>query len=281
MSAAVLPPGARRIVSRDNPFYRGAVQLVQSARERKRERASFIEGVHLCTAFRARHGAPRRAFLTEPALADPEVRAAIDALGDRVAVIPAPMFAALSQVAEGVQLGFVIDTPEPALPDRIDDDCVYLDRLQDPGNVGTIVRTCAATGVRRVVTAPDTAFCWSPKVLRAAMGAHFHLDIHEGVDWEVLRPRLAVPCTVARADAPISLWQADLAGPRLWVFGNEGAGISASVALTADLALAIPQSSAVESLNVAIAAAVCLFEQARQRSVGKGEHRAVTGVASG
>jgi len=160
-----------------------------------------------------------------------------------------------------------VDTPRPTLPDRLVDDAVYLDRVQDPGNVGTVLRTCAAVGVRRVITSPGTAFCWSPKVLRAAMGAHFHLDIHEGVPPSELLARLAVEAVATTADAPAGLWQADLRGPRVWLLGNEGQGLEAALLAAPGVRrVSIPQSEAVESLNVGVAAAVCLYEQLRQRA---------------
>jgi TrmH family RNA methyltransferase len=120
--------------------------------------------------------------------------------------------------------------------------------------------------VGTVVTARHTAFIWSPKVLRAGMGAHFALQMYEGLEWSEVAARLPTGTEVratrlARAE---SLYQADLRGPGCWVFGNEGQGLAAQFAQANWLT--IPQNTAVESLNVAAAAAVCLFEQCRQRA---------------
>jgi len=255
----------RRIVSRDNPLYRELLLVAGSARERRRREASLIEGVHLCEAYLQRAGRPRRAVVSEAALEHPEVAALVARLGEPPAVLAAALFRTLSAVENGVGIAMLIDTPRPALPPAIDADAVYLDRLQDPGNVGTILRTCAAAGVGRVITSPHTAWCWSPKVLRAAMGAHFHLEIHEAVPWSTLaaRVRVAIRATSAAASSP--LWAADLRPPALWLFGQEGGGLAPELVQASTLTVSIPQSAAVESLNVGVAAALCLYEQLRQR----------------
>lgn len=259
---------SRRIVSRDNPLFRELLQLAGSAQERRRQQASLVEGIHLCDAYLRRFGSPRRAMVSEGALDHPQVRELLARLDAQPVVLSEALFRALSAVEHGVGIVLLIDTPRPALPARIVTDSVYLDRIQDPGNVGTILRTCAAAGVRRVVTAPATAWCWSPKVLRAAMGAHFHLEIHEAVGWAELSPRLRVEIRATAAGAPGSLWEADLRAPALWLFGQEGGGLADGLLAAATRTVSIPQSAAVESLNVGVAAALCLYEQLRQRGGG-------------
>jgi RNA methyltransferase, TrmH family len=255
----------RRVSSRDNALYRELAELVHSARERRRLGRSVLEGVHLCEAWLQRHGAPRTAWATAEALGRTEVSTLLDRHGVRPTVLTEALFTAVSTVQHGVGLVFVVDTPHPSVPARIDRDAVYLDRIQDPGNVGTLLRSCAAAGITTVLTAPGTAWCWSPKVLRAGMGAHFHLSIHEAVPWPVVRERLAVPAFGTRAREAEPLYQADLRAPALWLLGNEGEGLSEAIAPDVARWLTIPQAEGVESLNVAAAAAVCLFEQRRQR----------------
>ena len=137
--------------------------------------------------------------------------------------------------------------------------------------MGTILRTCAATGVRRVFTSPGTAWCWSPKVLRAAMGAHFHVDLHESVAWHEIETRVAVAVRAATPGVASALWDTDLRPPAIWLFGQEGAGLAPELLARAGQRVLIPQSDAVESLNVGVAAALCLYEQVRQRrAAGQG-----------
>jgi RNA methyltransferase, TrmH family len=258
---------ARRIVSRDNALFRAMAELAHSARERRRQGRSFVEGIHLCEAYLERHGAPAVAVASDSALRHPEVEALLARHGLHPTVFADELFKAVSAVQHGVGIAFAIDTPAPPLPTRIAADAVYLDRVQDPGNVGTILRCCAAAGVRTVLTAPGTAFCWSPKVLRAAMGAHFHLSIHESVPWPAIAQRLDVEAVGTRAAGAQAIHEADLRAPRLWLFGNEGEGLSAEPSEAVGVWLTIPQEPDVESLNVAAAVAICLFEQRRQRAV--------------
>jgi RNA methyltransferase, TrmH family len=255
----------RRITSRDNPLVRELVDLAHSSRARRRSGRTVIEGIHLCEAYLARFGAPPVAIATDEALAHPEVSALVARCGIEPTVVSGELFEAVSRLEAGIGLAFAIPIPAPPMPRRLQADAVYLDRVQDPGNVGTILRTCAAAGIGMVLTAPGTAACWAPKVLRAAMGAHFHLSVHESVPWQVVAERLAIEAVGTRAGQATPIFDADLSAPRLWLFGNEGEGLADEIAQAVATWLRIPQQPAVESLNVGAAVAVCLFEQARQR----------------
>ncbi|HYF60444.1 MAG TPA: RNA methyltransferase [Burkholderiaceae bacterium] len=255
----------RRISSRDNPLYRELAELARSAKERRRLGRSVLEGVHLCEAWAERRGAPRLAVASESGARHPEVGPLLAAAGASPVLLADELFESISTLQHGVGVAFVVDTPRPTLPARIGTDAVYLDRIQDPGNVGTLLRSCAAAGVDTVITAPGTAWCWSPKVLRAGMGAHFHLTIVEAVPWDAVRARLGVDAVGTRPDDAVALWEAPLGEPVLWVLGNEGEGVSEEVAADVRRWVRIPQAPGVESLNVGAAAAVCLFEQRRQR----------------
>lgn len=255
----------KRIVSRDNPGWRAGVALAGSARERKRQGRALLEGIHLCQAWQQWQGGFDTLIVSDAALADAEVGALLDAPAERIWHVTDALFKELSQLDHGIGVAAIVPTPAPDWPARIDDDCVYLDRLQDPGNVGTILRTCAAVGIGRVVLAPGSAACWSPKVLRAGMGAHFALSIHEGVDWAGLRAACALTATATALQGAAPLFDTDLRAPRVWVFGNEGAGIDPAILAGDVQRVAIPQQPGIESLNVSSAAAVCLYEQWRQR----------------
>lgn len=255
----------RRITSRDNPLVREVTQLAHSARERRRLGRSVLEGIHLCEAFLQQPAVPLVAIVSDSARVHPQVVRLLGALQCDTVSVPDELFAAISTLQQGVGIAFVIQTPRLTLPEVLEGDLMYLDRVQDPGNVGTILRSCAAAGLGTVVTAPGTAWCWSPKVLRAGMGAHFHLRIHEAVGWETLRPRLQARIVGTRARESRSIHEADLRGPTVWLMGGEGEGLSAPLQADVGLWVGVPQEPGVESLNVAAAAAVCLFEQRRQR----------------
>ena len=153
------------------------------------------------------------------------------------------------------------------MPLSITETCVVLDGVQDAGNVGSILRSAAAAGIQHVFCAPGTVYAWSSKVLRAGMGAHFLLGIYEDVDPGGLIERVAsdVPVAITDSHGAKAIYDADLSGPVAWVFGNEGAGVSTVWRDRAALRVTIPQPGGMESLNVAAAAAVCLFEQCRQK----------------
>ncbi|MBA3480130.1 MAG: RNA methyltransferase [Lautropia sp.] len=259
------------VTSAANPRFKRIRSLIQSARERRREAASVLEGIHLVGAWLAHRPDGRQPLLelalAQRALASAEIGALVERGGVQPLVIEDRLFDSLGTMPSPVPVLALVTTPKPDLPDHIDRDTVVLDRIQDPGNVGAILRSAAAAGIARVVTTPQTAWCWSPKVLRAAMGGHFGLSIHESHPWSRLAPLIGIPLAGALAHGGVSLYDSDLCAPCVWVFGNEGDGPAAEIEQRLDWRLTIPQTSQVESLNVAAAAAVCLFEQRRQRLV--------------
>ncbi len=145
--------------------------------------------------------------------------------------------------------------------------------IQDPGNLGSMLRTAAAFGATDAYLSPGCAFAWSPKVLRAGQGAHFQIAIREDADLVALARSFRdegghVVATVASGGAPLPASR--LAGRVAVAVGNEGAGLGAALRAEADLAVTIPMPGGSESLNAAAAAAVVLYEVARQRFTAAG-----------
>jgi TrmH family RNA methyltransferase len=260
----------KTISSRDNAFYKELKQLATSAQARRKAGRSLLDGVHLCQAWLDLKGLPLNCLVSVEALANPEVAAIVgrvEAGHGHVTALPDPLFGALSQVEHGVHLLFLVETPQPQAPAQLAQSAVLLDGVQDPGNVGSILRSAGAAGIEQVFCSPGTAFCWSPKVLRAAMGAHFVLEIFENVDLASLVRGARVPVLATSGYAAQQLWELDLRGPGAWLLGHEGQGVSSELLLLATHRVAIPHLGRVESLNVAACAAVCLFEQARQQQL--------------
>ncbi|MFK7965030.1 MAG: TrmH family RNA methyltransferase [Burkholderiaceae bacterium] len=286
------------IDSTSNDSFRRLVRLLQSSRDRRREQRSVIEGVHLVDAFlQATQGAHTGQtpllessrihwlFVPTERFTDPEILDLIKRMRanqgsanhadrPRVLGLSATLFKKVSQLEQGYGPIAVIDTPSSSLPEQLHGDCVYLDRIQDPGNMGSILRTAAAAGIRHVLASPGTAFAWAPKVLRAGMGAHFALRITEGVPFESLTAQLLSDLSLCALVAPgqaqeaSALHEVDLSGRTLWLFGNEGQGLDPSLLADSRLSrITIDQAEQVESMNVAAAAAVALFEQRRQRLI--------------
>ena len=255
------------IRSRDNPRFKALRQLAASTRERRRTGLALLDGAHLISAYRASGGVPEQIILGERAAANPEAaELAEGASAQGVLVLADSLFNDVAQVATPSGIVALIRTPMPGpLPSTIEH-CVMLENIQDAGNLGSILRSTAAAGIRTVLLSQGCAFAWSPKVLRAGMGAHFCLDIYDNADLAAALHRLSGRLICTNGHARQSLYQTDLRGPLAWVFGNEGSGVSAELSSAAAEQVCIPMSGNTESLNVAAAAAICLFEQVRQRS---------------
>jgi TrmH family RNA methyltransferase len=257
----------KAITSRDNAQYKELKHLATSAQARRKAGRTLLDGVHLCEAWLELRGLPEQCIVSESGLRHPEVAAIVGKLEGRHAhclQLPDALYEALSQVEHGVGVMFLVATPEKPVPAALSTGAVLLDNVQDPGNVGSILRSAAAAGIREVYCSPGTAFCWSPKVLRAAMGAHFVLDIYENADLAALMKHARIATLATSGYAKETLYDVDLRRPVAWVFGHEGQGVSAGLLELARHRVVIPHLGKVESLNVAACAAVCFFEQVRQ-----------------
>ncbi len=261
---------ARLISSRENPQYKQLRQLAGSAQARRKAGMTLLDGVHLCEAWLQHRGAPALCVAGEHARTHPEVAKVVaqcEQLGGDCVWLPEALFAPLSQVEQGIALLFVVATPVSATQTMLDGAALLLDGLQDPGNLGSILRTAAAAGIPRVFCGQGTVSAWSPKVLRAGMGAHFVLEIIEDADLDALLKDARVPVYATSSHAAHTIHEADLSASSAWMFGHEGKGVSATLLAAASATLTIPQMPHVESLNVAASVAVCLFEQLRQQKV--------------
>jgi RNA methyltransferase, TrmH family len=254
-----------RITSRDNPRLREVAQLIASSRARRKAERCVLEGEHLVAAYCRRHGAPETLIIAESALAQPAIatlRALLPAAPTLIVAEAAwPEFA---QLPAAVGALAVVATPKPRFL-RAGEFCLLLDAVQDPGNVGSMLRSAAAAGVAQVFLSAPCAFAWSPKVLRAGQGAHFYLEIYEDVDLVAWARNYRGRTVATIAAGAAALYAADLSGPIALAIGNEGAGLSASLREAASLEVSIPMPGGFEALNAAAAAAICLFECVRQR----------------
>jgi TrmH family RNA methyltransferase len=235
----------KNISSTANPHFQALRKLVQSSQERRKTGLSVLDGVHLVAAYRQHVGLPQRIAVSRIALGN-------------------ALFDTLSSVATPTGVLAVVDTPLPQAVPRDMEACVMLEDLQDPGNLGSILRSCAAAGVRHVLLSKGTVQAWSPRVLRAGMGAHFMLSIYEQTDLQAAARDFPGRLIATRARAPRTVFDTDLTGKLGFAFGNEGAGLSAELLESAESVVSIPMPGKAESLNVAAAAAVCLFERVRQ-----------------
>lgn len=259
----------KKIISADNPQFKSLLKLAHSSRERRLAGYSLLDGVHLLQAYQLRFGAPEQLIVSNSGIENAEIHALVGAnKGASVLCLDDALFRQLSSVVTPTGVIAVIKTPRrEKLPAALES-CVMLEDLQDPGNLGSILRTCAAAGVSQIFFSKQSVNAWSPRVLRAAMGAHFSVEIVERVDLVALARDFSdgggrVIATSAHAGR--SVFEADFSGRTALIFGNEGAGISPELSACAHEQVSIPMCASTESLNVAAAAAICLFERFRQR----------------
>ena len=256
------------ISSRDNPLYKELKQLAGSAQARRKAGRSLLDGVHLAQAFLQQGGQAEICVVADSAQYHVEVApllAQCANAGSQCIALPDALYQALSQVENGIGLLLVIGTPQPVAPQQLTTSAVLLDGLQDPGNLGSILRSAAAAGIQQVFCSPGTVAAWSPKVLRAGMGAHFLLEIYENAALLALCERSSIPVLATSSHAQQTIYEADLSAGVAWLFGHEGQGVAPSLLDAASAQVVIPHLGAMESLNVAAAAAVCFFEQVRQQ----------------
>jgi len=257
----------KAIDSAANATFKSWLRLATQPREAVAQGRSLAEGLHLAEAAAAAD-VPVEAVLLRRGCHDAEAErrgADFAARGARVFELAAELYDRISPVQHGVGLMLVVTLPCRELPVRLACDLVYLDGVQDPGNAGTLLRTAAAAGIGTVLASPATAALWAPKTLRAGQGAQFRLRIHEQVAPAELPAMFDGDWIGADASGGEPLWTTEISsGPIGWIFGAEGSGLSSAALAICRRRVMIPIDSTVESLNVAAAAAICLFERRRR-----------------
>jgi TrmH family RNA methyltransferase len=249
------------ITSRDNPLLKRLRLLVQDSTAYRKQGQVWLEGDHLCRALLARGHRPATAVFSETFW--PQAPHDLRDAADHIVTVPDALMAGISGLESPAGVGFVWDLPQAAAL-QTGAAAVVLDRLQDAGNVGSILRSAAAMGFSQVLALKGTAALWSPKVLRAGMGAHFGLHLVEGLSVDDLAG-LSVPLLVTSSHQGDFLHQARLPWPCAWVLGHEGQGVSPALEALATQKVRIAQPGGEESLNVAAAAAICLHASAAGR----------------
>jgi len=288
--AARLATITKEIRSRKNPHIKLLKDLVMGGRLRRSHNAAWVEGERLCRSyFDTQTSLPILVASEKLLLADVVASAPRGVQSFReVWTIPADCFSEITQIESSLGWGLVIEVP---IPSGSNDDLsnnetqlsagrkalmqsavVIVDRIQDPGNLGALLRSAAAAGIAQCWCVTGTVDPWSPKVLRAAMGAHFQMTIRQGVNAkqaiDACRLRGFHLLSTANQPDAVSLYSAELQlnQPIAWVFGQEGDGVAQEFLSQAQVVV-IPQTAAVESLNVAVAAGICFFEMCRRQTL--------------
>ena len=255
----------KHITSRDNARYREWLDLAESRQARRSSGCTLLDGEHLLEEAVSAGVCPRYLVVSEAS-------ATAEAWRSRLPQVPMVMltkslFGNLSPVTTPTGILAVIDIPKPekAADARF---AMLLEDVQDPGNMGSLLRTAAAAGVDSVHLSKGCAEAWSPKALRGGQGGHFRLRIHEGEDLIAVARGFQGRVHAAALRSGRSLFDLDMTGPLAFVFGNEGAGLGEALRNACE-PFSIPMAGEVESLNVAAAAAICLFERVRQHGAAK------------
>ena len=248
------------ISSAHNPQYKALKKLAESASARREQGQTLLDGEHLILGYLATNQQPCLVIVAESAASHPLLTQLTKV---PVLLLAQGLFNALSPVKTPTGLLLLVDIPQGVAP--VDARfIVLLEAIQDPGNLGTMLRSATAAGVDAVYLSAGCADAWSPKVLRGGMGAHFATQIIEQADLIAIAQAFdGIVCATA-LDAPNSLFHTDLTGKVGFAIGNEGAGLSAPLRAVTKCAITIPMPGQIESLNAAAALAVCVFERVRQ-----------------
>lgn len=252
----------KHITSRDNPIFKQLRKLAESARERSKENKTLLDGVHLIESYMQAFGEPVSLVIPE-GKSSLEATALMQQLEHVSAVmLPTLMFAELTPVASSTGILAVIEIPLVSPPEK-PQFALMLENIQDPGNLGSMLRTALGAGVDAVYCSKGCTDVWSPKALRGGQGAQFHVPVVEAVDLPQTMRDFTGDVYATMLDGE-SLYTLDLTTPTAFVIGNEGAGLQADTIAAATRKVSIPTDPRLESLNAATAAAICLFERNRQ-----------------
>jgi len=250
------------------------IQSVRALQARSRERVStgafVVEGVRLVEEG-ANSGWPASLVLYSEDLSTrgKQVVAHLANSGAEVELVAGHVLASIADTNTPQGLMAVFTTQAQPIPEAIDF-VIIADGLRDPGNLGTLLRTTAAAGAQMLIVTPGSVDAFAPKVLRAAMGAHFHLPI-QTLDWleiqHLLKDRPSpLRLFLADADQGLACWETNLCQPCALIIGSEAEGASQPARDLADASLTIPMPGKSESLNAAVAASILIFEVVRQRA---------------
>ncbi|SEQ75388.1 RNA methyltransferase, TrmH family [Nitrosomonas sp. Nm51] len=268
----------QRITSREHPYIKYLVKLQKSARLREQSSSTVLDGIHLIQSYLAADTdltAPKSIIVSETGQKNSDILSLVNTCRQfpetvtRVFRVTDHVFEKISPVRTPTGILACISVPaitnQPGSSVSKSASCILLESIQDPGNLGAIIRTAAAADISDIFLSKDCTDAWSPKTLRAAMGAHFFTTIHNNCNLIEIAGSFHGQVLAASPKGSQTLYQSDLNKPTAFIFGNEGAGLSKPMLQAADRAIAIPMPGQTESLNAAAAAAVFLFEKVRQQ----------------
>lgn len=257
------------ISSKDNPLIKTVQALLSQSRQRKKLGKTVIEGTHLLDAYLNAKLSPETVIVSEAGLSNTEISQLIQRLtaassSTNLVTVSDSLYKSIRSLGESLPIMAIIPIADRTLSHSITEDSLIIDGVQDNGNLGTLLRTASAVGIKQVICTTGTASAWSPKTLRAGMGAHFSLNIYENMTPDSIVQNVQVPMLATSSHSRHSIYHTDLTQPLAFIMGHEGQGVSQAL-MAAATPISLPQPNGQESLNVAIAGALCLYEMLRQR----------------
>lgn len=256
------------ISSSQNPNVKHLKKLYSSAKYRQEQSLAVADGIHLVKSFLGAGLRAEQIICAQSALKNQEIIEVFKAFAveeSRVLALKDSLFESICQVHAAVGVALIFQPQNQLEAGPLSQNALLLEAIQDPGNLGTIMRTAAAAGVKQVYLSANCTAPYSPKALRAGMGAQFSQRIYEYADLPSLVSGSKIPVLATDLSAKSSLYEMDLTADVAWVFGSEGQGVSPQLLAVCTTRIKIPQiDNTVESLNVSAAVAVCVFEKLRQ-----------------
>lgn len=253
------------ITSKDNPTIKTAHALLTQSRQRKKLGKTVIEGTHLLDAYLNANLTPDTVIVSESGLQNAEIVGLLNRLDNvKTLTISDSLYKDIRTLGESLPIMAIIEMPTLNFNQDIISDCLIINGVQDNGNLGTLLRTASAIGVKTVICTTGTAQAYSPKTLRASMGANFSLTIYENVSVNDVLANVKVPLFATSSHTDKLIYHTDLTQPLALIMGHEGQGVN-DILMQQASPIALPQPNGQESLNVAIAGSLCLYEMLRQR----------------
>lgn len=257
------------IASAQNSTIKLAKALLTNNRQRVKHGKTVLEGTHLLEAAMQAEYEIEQILVAESSLQNNEVLNLLTQLTNKASninllKIEDKLYQSIRTLGTGIDIMAIVPIKKTELP-NIDADSLILNDVQDSGNVGTLLRTASAIGIKNIICTSGTAGIWSPKTMRAGMGAQFRLHVYENVDLKELLTKVQVPMLATSPHTNNIIYKQDLSKPMAWIMGHEGQGVCDEL-LAKATPIALPQPNGQESLNVAIAGALCMYEMLRQRS---------------
>ena len=248
------------ISSRGNQHFKHLKKLNESPRYRHEVQQTILDGLHLIESYAERFGSPDSIALIEGGNIDKIASYLTE--DTQVLEFPAALFSEIAPVISPTGILASINIPHLEIPKK--QNCILLlEDIQDPGNLGSILRSASASGVDLVYLSDHCADLWSPKVLRGGQGAHFHLPCIEKAIFSDITKAFTGKIFATTFNGK-SIFMEDLKGPVAFIFGNEGNGLQLETIELTSHQIYIPMEKGIESLNVSAAVSICLYEKYRQ-----------------